>query len=304
MSTALELDEIIEISSDALSVSVCAGRGARVTSLLSRRDNRQWLRQTADHSQSPALPYGSTFTDTNHFGWDEMFPTVDPCPFPTEPFLGSSVPDHGELWQLEWDVVEASPSALSQRATSKRFSYTFNRRLRITDATLRCDYECVVFSDVPVPMLWALHPQFDMHVGSRVTLDCDVESVLDTSDAASVHEVSWLGNLEVERDVLEGADRMIYVQHDQDAYGASIIDLSGSFLKMSWDNQFAPYFGIWLDRGRYTQESVVALEPTNGFFDDLARAYENELIRYFEPGVPTSWWVEITVGGDAPWKST
>jgi galactose mutarotase-like enzyme len=304
MPLAPDRDEVIEISSDALSVAVRARRGARVTSVLSRYDNREWLRQARGDSERSVLPYGAVFTDSDHFGWDEIFPTVDPCLFPTEPFLGASVPDHGELWQLEWDVMDSSPSAVHQRVSSDRFNYTFDRRLRVTDATLRCDYECVVDSDVAVPLLWALHPQFDMHVGSRVTLAREYETVLDTSDAASVREVSWLGNLEVERDVLEGGDRMIYLQRDEEADTATITDLSGSFLTLSWDHQFAPYFGLWLDRGRYTRGSVVALEPTNGFFDDLARAHGDKTIRYFEPGVPTSWWVEITVGGDAPWKSS
>jgi len=214
------------------------------------------------------------------------------------------VPDHGELWQLGWDVVDSSPSAVHQRVASERFSYAFDRRLRVTDATLRCEYECVVDADVPVPMLWALHPQFDVHVGSRLTFSREFESVLDTSDATSVREVSWLGNLEVERDVLEGGDRMIYLHPDEEINEATITDLSGSFLTLSWDNQFAPYFGIWMDRGRYTDGSVVALEPTNGFYDDLARAHGDKSIRYFEPGVPTSWWVEINVRGDAPWKSS
>lgn len=304
MSSALALEEIIEISSDALSVAVRARRGARVTSLLSRRDHREWLRQASSDSESVQLPYGATFTDSNHYGWDEMFPTVDPCLFPTEPFLGAPVPDHGEIWQLDWDVVDSSPSALHQRVTSERFAYTFDRRLRVTDATLRCDYECAVDTDVAIPMLWALHPQFDMHVGSRVTFEGDVDTLIDTSNAALMREVSWLGNLEVERDVLEGGDRMIYRQPSDVANEATITDLSGSFLTLSWDIQFAPYFGIWLDRGRYTQGSVVALEPTNGFFDDLARAFSGNSIRYFEPGIPTSWWVEITVGGDAPWTSS
>jgi galactose mutarotase-like enzyme len=304
MSLALDRDEVIEISSDALRVAVRARRGARVTSVLSRHDNREWLRQARGGAEGSEFPYGSTFTDTNHYGWDEMFPTVDPCLFPTEPFQGAPVPDHGELWQLEWDVMDSSPSALHQRVSSDRFNYTFDRRLRVTDATLRCEYECVVDTDVPVPMLWALHPQFEMHVGSRVTLAREFKSVLDTSDAAAVYEVDWLGNLQVERDVLDGADRMIYLKPDEEANAVSIIDLSGSFLTLSWDNQFAPYLGIWLDRGRYTQGSVAALEPTNGFFDDLARAYGGKSIRYFEPGEATSWWVEITVGGDTPWTSS
>ena len=73
MSLALDRNEIIEISSDALSVAVRARGGARVTSLLSRHDNREWLRQAVGEAERQVLPYGTTFTDTNHFGWDEMF---------------------------------------------------------------------------------------------------------------------------------------------------------------------------------------------------------------------------------------
>jgi|ERR1022692_3218037 galactose mutarotase-like enzyme len=303
MSLSPRHDETIELTTDALRVAVRARRGARVTSLLNRHDDREWLRQ-ARGSETGLLPYGSIFTDSNHFGWDEMFPTVDSCFFPTEPFLGSPVPDHGELWQLEWDVVRNSSSTLHQRVTSDRFAYTFDRRLSLTGATLRCDYECVINSDVPLPLLWALHPQFDMRVGSRVTLAGKFATVLDTSNASSVREMVWLGDLEVDRDVPVGGDRMIFLVPGNEASAATIIDKSGSHLSLSWDHQFAPYLGIWLDRGRYTEGSVVALEPTNGFFDDLARAYGANTIRYFEPGVAASWWVEIIVGEEATCKSS
>ena len=304
MSRSPYQNETIELTSDALSVAVTARRGARVTSLLSRYDNREWLSQARDDPEPQALAYGSLFTDSNHCGWDEMFPTVDPCLFPAEPFFGTPVPDHGELWQLEWDVVDRSASELHQRVTSDRLAYTFDRRLSVSGSTLRCDYECVVASDVALPLLWALHPQFNMRVGSRVVLANEYKTLLDTSNGSAVREVDWMGDLEVERDVPEGADRMIYLAPDDEASAVSIIDESGSYLTLSWDRRFAPYLGIWMDRGRYTKGSVVALEPTNGFFDDLARAHGGKSICYFEPRVVTSWWVEITVGKDVTCRSS
>jgi galactose mutarotase-like enzyme len=296
MSFSTDRDETIELTSDALRVGVSTQRGARVTSLLSRLDDREWLRKAPGTLDNETLAYGSVFTDSDHGGWDEMFPTVDPCVFPGEPFAGEPVPDHGELWQLEWEVVEKSASAVHQRVSSDRFSYTFDRRLSVSGATLRAQYDCRNESDTGVPLLWALHPQFAMREGSRVVLAGKLDNVLDTSDASSVREVQWSGDLQVDRDVPRGTDRMIYVNPRDEISGASIVDQSGSSLTLTWDREFAPYFGIWLDHGRHTEESVVALEPTNGFFDDLNRAQGSDCIRSFEPGATTSWWIEIAVG--------
>jgi galactose mutarotase-like enzyme len=296
MSLSADLDETIELTSDALRVAVSTRRGARVTSLLSRHDDREWLRKAPGVVDDQTLAYGALYTDSDHGGWDEMFPTVDPCLFPTEPFAGEPVPDHGELWHLDWEVVDKSASAVHQRVTSDRFAYTFDRRLSVSGATLRAQYECRSESAISVPLLWALHPQFSLREGSRVVLAGQLDNVLDTSDALSVREVEWLGDLQVGRDVPSGADRMIYVNPRDEISAASIIDQSGSFLTLTWDRQFAPYFGIWLDHGRHTEGSVVALEPTNGFFDDLSRAKTGDRIRSFEPDLSTSWWIEIVVG--------
>jgi galactose mutarotase-like enzyme len=296
MPNSIDREGTIELSSDELRVAVSTRRGARVTSIFSRHDEREWLRKTRGTSHNESLDYGSVFTDSDHGGWDEMFPTVDPCVFPVKPFVGTPMPDHGELWQLEWEVLDKSASALHQRVISDRFAYTFERRLSLSGATLRVEYECCIESQVAVPLLWALHPQFEMRHGSRVLLEGQVDSVLDTSDALSVQEVPWVGDLQVARDVPEGRDRMIYVRPGDTIRAATLIDESGPSLTLTWDQVFAPYFGIWLDHGRYTEGSVVALEPTNGFFDDLERAHAGKTIRAFEPGVTTSWWLEINVG--------
>jgi galactose mutarotase-like enzyme len=303
MSIPLRHDETIEISTDALSVAVTSRRGARVTSLVNRHDGRQWLRKAQGGGDDAALPYGSTFTESDHGGWDEMFPTVDPCVYPTKPFAGATVPDHGELWQIDWDVVDSSQTSLHQRVSSDRFKYTFDRRLSVSGNTLRCEYECRVMSDVALPLLWALHPQFDMRFGSRVLLDAEPTTIIDISSGNSAKEVPWLGDLVVARDVVQGHDLEVYVAPLNAVSAASIVDESGSTLTMTWDREFAPYLCIWLDRGRFTQGAVVALEPTNGFFDDLARAFEDKTIRFFEPRTTTSWWVEITVGKDLTCKS-
>ena len=89
-------DRVLTLTSDELEVQVLSRRGGRLTSLRNRLDNREWLKQRrCDDLESPPAP-DSVFTDADHCGWDEMFPTVDECAFPIQPFLNVSVPDHGE----------------------------------------------------------------------------------------------------------------------------------------------------------------------------------------------------------------
>ncbi|MGA7836315.1 MAG: hypothetical protein WCA31_14005 [Acidimicrobiales bacterium] len=293
-SALVERESLVRLESEELRVDVVATNGGRITSVASRLDGREWLIQGGGPLN---VAYGTRFTDTDHCGWDEMFPSVDACTYPTDPFRGREVVDHGELWCSTWEVLDETATSLRQRVRSDRFSYTFERVLAVRGSTLRADYACVVDADVPVApvLLWALHPQFSLRRGSRVLLSGQRDHLLDTSDAASVRHVGWLGDLVVERDVEPGGDRMFYAEPADDVREVRIVDPGGSSLRLSWDHGFAPYLGIWMDNGRYTTGHVVALEPTNGFFDELARAHRSGTVGTFPPGSRVTWWAEVCV---------
>jgi galactose mutarotase-like enzyme len=291
----VDRDSLVRLANDDVSVDVLASRGARIVSLKSHRDGREWLSGAHDDERL-ASTYGARFTDTNHFGWDEMFPTVDACAYPIEPYLDQSVPDHGELWSASWEVVKETPTSIHQRTRSDHFGYTFERTLILKAATLRAEYSCVVDEETPgtLPMLWALHPQFAVRDGSRVLLSGQPPYLLDTTDATFVQRVEWCGDLVVERDVKPGEDRMLYAAPEV-VREASIVDPSGATLFLTWDRAFAPYLGIWMDNGRFASEPVIALEPTNGFFDELARAQRAGTVGLFAPGRRVSWWAQIRI---------
>jgi galactose mutarotase-like enzyme len=301
MSSEQIVERRVTLSSDQMSVTVLASHGARITNVRNVVDGREWLSQALDSTRGGRLESDATFTETDHCGWDEMFPSVDACVFPSDPYLGIAVPDHGELWSRPWDVVEESDTLLSQRVRSLRFGYSFERTLRLEGTTLRCDYRCRVDSGVEsaLPLLWALHPQFQMIEGTRLSLTGQRSTVLDTSSPEDVRAVAWAGDLVVQRDVKPGSDRMFYLRPDDDVEHATLVDPSGSWLRVTWDRSFAPYLGIWADHGRYTSGPVMAIEPTNGFFDELARASENKLVTLFRPGEVVTWWVEVTLGEGA-----
>jgi galactose mutarotase-like enzyme len=289
-----ELEHIVTLANDELQVTISPGRGARITSLLSRIDGREWLAQPRQSTLAERPLPGATFTETDHFGIDEMFPTVDPCTYPLKPYAGAAVPDHGELWTTSWDTVSSSPSSVTHRMRSDLFNYFFERTLTLEGATLRANYTLEVHGP-PASLLWAWHPQFAMREGSRVLVAEPRTSVLDTSLPLAPRDVVWLGDLVVERDVPVGEDRMFYLHPDDKVSSAQIIDASNASLSLRWENAFALYLGIWVDHGRHTSGRVVAIEPTNGFYDDLARCCASGNVTEFQTHDPISWWVELRV---------
>lgn len=290
-------DEVITLENEDLEVHVTARRGGRVTQLINRRDRREWLigpRATPSETSKA----GDVYTDTPHFGWDEMLPTVEPCTYLGEPYVGVALADHGELWSAEWMVTRRGPTSLCQEVNGRTLAFTFERSMELRGSVLRCDYRCV--TPVDTAMLWALHPQFAVRDGTRLRLHPDPSNVWVTSDGVP-RVKNWPGDLVVERDVKPGDDLMIYADPSTTISSASLRDPDGSSLEVTWDCSVARYLGVWADHGRFSRDRVIAVEPTNGFYDDLTRAANNGRVALFRANVPQTWWVEIAV---ASGKST
>ena len=106
--------ETIVLTSDTLRLEILPECGGKIRSLVDLRSGCEWM------WENPTLPqrrpeYGQkyeTFLDTG--GWDELFPTVAPCEIE-----GISVPDHGDLVSLPWEVTGQGASLLTMRCRAR-----------------------------------------------------------------------------------------------------------------------------------------------------------------------------------------
>ncbi|MFM7679261.1 MAG: hypothetical protein ACKO83_10495, partial [Roseiflexaceae bacterium] len=75
--------------------------GGKISQITDRRTGRNWL------WRHPRMPYQLNDPQANYVtvadsgGWDECFPTVGRCTYPTAPWQGVALADHGELWSQE-----------------------------------------------------------------------------------------------------------------------------------------------------------------------------------------------------------
>lgn len=271
---------------------VLPGLGARVASLVDLRTGREWLRQPRSDVLGPAPVAGARYVDTDHFGWDEMLPTVDPCPFPDETLRGVELDDHGAVWSVPWEVVDTSARHCTLRVEIRCPDLALTRRLSLRDSTVRAEYELASRSERSLPVLWAAHPQFDA-VGARLRIEPRPDALVDVTAGDQSYETPYGDGLEVARDVGAGHDRMYYLRPGEPFDGVSLEVDGGHRLTCTADSATCRYLGIWLDHGFRTTGQVIAIEPTTSYYDALDRAVRLGRARYLEPFEVVHWWIEF-----------
>src|SRR5271156_6921865 len=106
--THVDSFQAVALTNDAIRVVVIPGLGGKIISLQSRDSGREWLWRNPylPLRKPPANPLNFGLFDAG--GWDEVFPTVDPCRVPDSAWGNRTLTDHGELWYRPWQTLEAN----------------------------------------------------------------------------------------------------------------------------------------------------------------------------------------------------
>jgi galactose mutarotase-like enzyme len=285
----------MRLVTDEVTVTVLPRRGAKIASIVHTPSSREWLEPPEGEMGKPA-EFGSVFTDGEMCGWDEMVPTIVSCEYPAEPHQGAQLADHGEVWAVDW-TVDRDDDTLVCSTAGRALPYRFSRTMRAAGSKLWLRYELAVTGPAPQWLLWAAHPQFAVHeTGTGMVLPPEVDQLVDVT-AETPTTVEWPSkSLETSERLPTGTGRRLYVPPDMQVGTAALVDGDGSWLRMAWDPAVVPYLGIWLDNRAYSRRPVIALEPTTGYYDNLALAYTNKRAPLIDPAQPLQWTLEVTVG--------
>jgi galactose mutarotase-like enzyme len=267
---------MMRIDGEVLSAVINLRRGAKITSLIDAAGTEWLARGNAD----PHAVAATSFVDAEMQGWDECAPTIVACRV-----ADHDLPDHGDLWDAEFDV---DGHVVSAHGTS--LPYRFQRRIEATPTGLRFDYSAESLAG-PIPFLWAAHPQFAAPPGTRIELPSTIDSVIEALHP-SAPELAWTPGLSTIDTLSTGECRKVYVAPSTSVHHARLVRPDGSTLIMRWSDT-CPYLGIWFDQCAYSATPVIALEPTTAYYDSLERAVQLGHAPLLEPGRPLRWWVEL-----------
>jgi hypothetical protein len=262
------------------------------------------------------VAHGSSYIATaDTGGWDECFPTVAPCAYPTPPWAGAALQDHGELWSqaAQLDVVEnAEGVTLRTRWRGVALPYTFERTIALTAGTarLRFDYNVTNDADAPIQYVWSAHPLLAIEPGMRLLLPAAARfnrwATIPPDLLAQESGLTYPPTIDASAGAIDlaslpdaSAGIALKLWSDPLAEGWATLHAHDGALRMCWDVAQLPQVAFWMNLGAWAGDGGapyfnLGLEPCIGAQDSLAEAVATyNLFETLPPHGSRGWWLEV-----------
>lgn len=287
----------IVLESERIRVELIPQLGAKIVSLSYKPTGKEWLLDAGARELRQAD--GLSFGQLDMSGWDECFPTIDACSIELEDAAVVSLPDHGEVWSLSWEVSVGADSVCCS-VKGAALPYELSRAISFVDEdTIRLDYRVVNLGEQPMPFLWVPHPQFAVTEQTRIELPAAMDEAVcmfgglhhQTGERYRWEELATIDA------VVSGDGHKYYAPSRWQEGWCRLLALgSGNWLRLEVDPQQVPYFGLWIDEGMFNDRNVMTPEPSIGYYDSLARAVENGSAPFVAPGGTYEWSMQLQLG--------
>lgn len=286
----------IELANGRLTLTLVPAIGGKIVSLVDEASGREWL------ARNPHLPlrlprYDGSFVEAfDSGGLDECFPSVAPVAYGAEPWRGTAIPDHGELWCQPWEVeiVESSDEAIVLHAVchGARLPYRFERRLTLAAGapTVALDYCVTNLTPFAMPFVWSIHPLLAIEAGMSLHLPTGVDRVrVDGSTPGFLGEAgstcSWpspRADIDLSRVPLADAARAAKIFTPPLAGDEAVETLirdeaEGHTFGFRFQPHEVTHVGVWMNYGGWSGSGSppyfnLGLEPCIGGADSLETA--------------------------------
>ncbi|MBS1726187.1 MAG: hypothetical protein JST51_05650 [Armatimonadetes bacterium] len=263
------------LSNDAFELLVVPEIGGKIVSL-KRPDGREWLWRNPYLRQQKPI-YGESFVQLHDTGgWDECFPTVNPCTLAN----GVQLPDHGELVTQAWQVDQSTDQSISLAVEGVRLDYRFSRSISLDDDGFSLTYHIENRSHQDLPFLWCAHPLFAIEPGMTIHLPGASKGKLTyaTERHADGTEFVWpnLDGLDLSTpDPEAGIGLKSFVGPLDEGWVA--LRTQQEQLTLSFDPQKVSHVAFWMNYGAWSGSGSepyrnLGIEPCIGAFDSLSEA--------------------------------
>ncbi|MBP1995719.1 DUF5107 domain-containing protein [Paenibacillus eucommiae] len=302
--------EAIQWENEVLKLIILPDLGSKIASIYDKRTGREWMDQPPARIFQLPVP-GSEWGAWDRCGWDELFPSIDECFYPAQPWSGKKVTDHGELWSKSWDYSIVDEMTVEWETKGETLPYLLNKKMQLIGSRIVFEYRLANLGEHPLPYIWAPHPIVAAGPLMRIELPESVERVVVAFSAeerlgARGTEHCWPATIDSngsprrlnqipERN--SGIAEKLYAAAPLDEGFCRIIDeTSGDSFKLIFDPAQLPYLGIWINGGGWGNEYHVALEPAAGYLDNLNEAYRAEQCTIVPEYGTNSWTLTLEVG--------
>ena len=311
--TTTEGFESLCVHTGSIELTLIPELGGKISSLRDRRSGREWLWR---HPRFPykRVPYGSSYiAEADTGGWDECFPSVSACSYPSEPWQGIAIQDHGELWSQvpKFEIVErAEMLTLRTRWQGVALPYTFTRTVTLApnSSVIRANYEVVNNANQSINYVWSIHPLLSIEPGmvldlphsARFHVAGSIPQDLVSPEQTVQYPFAARGlNFPTLPETSAGCAIKIWSDPLPAGEGWAAIHANDGELQMRWDVALLPQVAAWMNFGAWAADGGtpyynLGLEPCIGAQDSLADAVtQYNLFATVSPRGSKTWWLEI-----------
>ncbi|MFN5678601.1 MAG: hypothetical protein ACK48C_15790 [Roseiflexaceae bacterium] len=303
------------VTNAVMQVTYVPQLGGKISQITDRRSGRNWLWR---HPRMPYQfndPHASYVAVADSGGWDECFPTVGKCTYPTAPWQGVALADHGELWSQVPESQLTQTTDGVQIQTQWRgvaLPYTFARTIHIgADAAITIDYQVHNTGAAPIQWIWCAHPLFAIAPGMVLETPAGTRFFRLASDKQLIVEsphaiqASATQTLDLHYLPLINAGFGVKLYSETLPQGAVTLRAHDGEIGMTWDVAEVQQLAIWLNAGAWSADNGqpyynMGIEPAIGGYDRLDEAIAHTTsYAQLAPGQRRCWRLGITLRVDA-----
>lgn len=274
----------LELENEHLRLRVLPARGGKVTSILDRSADREWIWDPGGDRRQAGL--GDDYDENWQGGFEELFPNDSPTQI-----AGYDLPDHGELWSAEWAVVDASDVEVVLRVTGPVTGVVVTKSFDLDGSTVSVRYRLEHRGAERLPFLFKLHPAIAVDQDCRIELPGGRVEAVDPAFSRLLEGSGpwpWPGppeaDLERCRESASGLQEFVYVRDLPDGWCAVTDERLGRRLRLSYDMSDFPFCWLFITYGGWRGHEVVVLEPCTNYPKDLHEAVGKGTTAWLEPG--------------------
>lgn len=283
--------------SEKVRIELVPALGGKWVSLIYKPSGKEWLLDSGERPLKQPV-YGSAFTDWDMSGWDECFPTINPC----EVELDNDrirLPDHGELWSLPWSC-EYGDNAIECSVLSPNMPYRLKRRISfLAPDCVNVLYCAENRSAHALPFLWAPHPQFAVTEPTRILLPPEVDKMLcvfgnGKFEAGETYATQRMSLITPQK--TGAGSKFYYPGYAASGWSGLYGQDSDCYLLLTVSSSVVPFIGVWIDEGMLNDRVTCSLEPGIGYYDSLETAINNGTAQYIPSNGFFAWQIKIWFG--------
>ncbi len=286
---------VVLLESDWLRASILPTVGAKIYDLVWKPAGKDILWHNP-RILPQTYPVDGNFDNYWCGGWDDAFPTCDPCEYRGESYRGL-----GELRSVRWQVEDSGCD--NEKVFVKLFAFGPINPVRAEKTVtllagspiLRMRYEVMNIGPMPVEFIWGTHPALIAHEKQILRIPAKTGIVGQATDprlGTPGQRYPW-PRLETPAGVtdmahVQGIDAKIACGHyatDLEAGWYAVEDTrTGEGFLLKFPLEQCPYLWMWLVYGGWRGYHHIIVEPWTSYPNKLAEAVQQNTHRTLPPG--------------------